>query len=181
MRTAIEPARERRVARVRPLARVATANPRAQAGLTLVEMMIVILVIAILAAAAIPQFQNVSEEVKQKKVANNLRTILDGCVRYKLKTGLEVPDTSSGTWHPDFEGFIDRDSFEKRTPVEGVYDTDDDLGVTSAFGVHFLTGAGTPKDDAYMTEVDALVDDGDLSTGGFRKLGDARYYYILTQ
>ena len=152
-----------------------------QQGLTLVEMMIVILILAILAAAAIPQFKNVSEEASKKQVAKNLRSFLDGCVRYKLKTGLEVPDTSSGTWHPDFDGFIDRDSFERRTPVEGVYDTDDDLGVTSAFGVHFLTGAGQAKDDTYMVEVDELVDDGDLDTGGFRKLGPARYYYILTQ
>jgi len=181
MRTATEPSRARGPSRCRLLVRAAPTQLAAQRGMTLVEMMIVILIIAILAAAAIPQFKNVSEEVKQKQVANNLRSFLDGCVRYKLKTGLEVPDTSSGTWHPDLEGFIDRDSFERRTPVQGVYDTDDDLGVTSAFGIHFLTGAGSPKDDAYMSEIDAMVDDGDLSTGGFRKLGDARYYYILTQ
>lgn len=159
--------------------RVPPPHRRAR-GFTLVELMIVILILAILAAVAIPQFHNFKSDAAQGQVANHLRSFVDGCVRYKLKTGNEVPDTSSGTWHPALQGFVDRDSFERRTPVEGVWDTEDDFGVSSAMGVHFLTGAGTAKDDAYMVVVDEMLDDGNLETGAFQKLGTARYYFILT-
>jgi hypothetical protein len=30
-----------------------------------------------------------------------------------------------------------------------------------------------------MTTLDAMVDDGELATGGFRKLADTRYYFVL--
>ncbi len=35
------------------------------------------------------------------------------------------------------------------------------------------------KDDAYMTQVDSLFDDGDLHSGYFRKVAGNRYYYIV--
>ena len=52
------------------------------------------------------------------------------------------------------------------------------IGLTSALGVHF-NGMGETRDDAYMSGIDAVVDDGNLSTGGFRKLAGDRYYFIL--
>ena len=35
------------------------------------------------------------------------------------------------------------------------------------------------RDDAYMTQVDSLFDDGNLSTGGFRKIAADRYYFSV--
>ena len=52
--------------------------------------------------------------------------------------------------------------------------------MTSALGVHF-DGTGQTRDDMYMREIDALVDDGDLATGRFRKLEDGRYYSIIRE
>ncbi len=33
--------------------------------------------------------------------------------------------------------------------------------------------------DTYMQEIDSAVDNGDLSSGFFRKLADERYYFVL--
>ena len=50
----------------------------------------------------------------------------------------------------------------------------------SAFGVHF-NGTGNTQDDAYMTEIDRTLDDGDLTTGAFQKIDSDRYYNIVLQ
>ncbi len=57
----------------------------------------------------------------------------------------------------------------------------DSYGLTSALGVHFKNGTGDRKDDAYMQVIDAIIDDGDLSTGVFRKLAGRRYYFVVAE
>jgi hypothetical protein len=46
-------------------------------------------------------------------------------------------------------------------------------------GVHFWGGGVVHPGDAYMQEVDALCDDGELTTGSFRKIANDRYYLII--
>jgi hypothetical protein len=53
-------------------------------------------------------------------------------------------------------------------------------GFTSSLGVHFWGGHGANPGDAYMSEIDNLIDDGDLATGYFRKLDSDRYYIIVS-
>ena len=61
-----------------------------------------------------------------------------------------------------------------------MWDTEfNDSGVTSAIGVHFWNVP--PQDDAYMTIIDNMIDDGDLATGVFRKLAADRFYYIIEE
>ncbi len=54
-------------------------------------------------------------------------------------------------------------------------------GLTSSLGVHFKNGTGDRKDDAYMQEIDAIIDDGDLASGSFRKLAPRRYYFVVAE
>ncbi len=53
------------------------------------------------------------------------------------------------------------------------------LGVHSAVGVVF-TGLGPTRDDVFMARADAIIDDGDLSSGTFCKL-DANAYYLVVK
>jgi len=46
-------------------------------------------------------------------------------------------------------------------------------------GVHF-NGGGDTRDAAFMTEIDAILDDGDLATGSFRQTASDRFYLLLT-
>ncbi len=153
---------------------------RRTSGFTLVELLIVVVILGILAAIVIPSAQNASREAQQSQFATMMQTLIQAADLYKQKTGDDVPDSSSGTIPTGFDSYIRADDFERPTPVGGVWDTElNDTGVTSAIGVHYLTD--TPKDDTYMGEVDALLDDGVLSTGAFRKLGDGRFYFVLVE
>jgi hypothetical protein len=49
-----------------------------------------------------------------------------------------------------------------------------DSGITSAVGVVSPT---LPEED--LAKTDAIIDDGNLATGQFRKIADNRYYWVI--
>jgi type IV pilus assembly protein PilA len=59
-------------------------------GFTLVEIMIVVVIIGLLAAMAIPAFQKVRETSQEKALLNNLRQLASGADQYFLETGLST-------------------------------------------------------------------------------------------
>lgn len=65
-------------------------NFRKQEGFTLVELMVVVLIIGILVAIAIPIFNNASQSAKEKTCAANIRTI-NGAVQQYAATNESAP------------------------------------------------------------------------------------------
>ena len=59
-----------------------------QSGFTLVEIMIVVAIIGLLAAIAIPSFMRARTTSQQNACVNNLRMIEDGKERYAMEMGL---------------------------------------------------------------------------------------------
>lgn len=60
---------------------------RSTKGFTLVEIMIVVVIIGLLAAMAIPAFQKVRANSQDKAVTNNLRQLSSAADQYFLETG----------------------------------------------------------------------------------------------
>ncbi len=150
-----------------------------RSAFTLVEILIVVVILGILAAVVIANLSGASEPARQGSFVYELKYFVDQAEIYRARTGQYLPDGGSGTLPAGFEDYVDAEDWENGTPIGGVWDTEfNDNGVTAALGVHF-NGQGQTRDDAYMTQVDALFDDGDVNTGVFRKLAGDRYYYVM--
>ncbi|WP_269543048.1 type II secretion system protein [Cerasicoccus fimbriatus] len=63
-------------------------NTKSKKGFTLVEIMIVVVIIGLLAAMAIPAFQKVREQSREKAITNNLRQIASAGQQYILEEGV---------------------------------------------------------------------------------------------
>ena len=63
---------------------------RSSNGFTLVEIMIVVVIIGLLAAMAIPAFQKVRQSSQDKAVLNNLRQLSAGADQYFLEYGIST-------------------------------------------------------------------------------------------
>ena len=148
-------------------------------GFTLVEILIVVVILGILAAVITPNFADASDEARRTAFISELDIFKDACEYYMAKEGTLLPDSSSGAFPPQLTGFAKPGGWTDGTPVGGVWDVEtNDNGIVSGIGVHF-DGTGETRDDAYMQFIDVIIDNGDITTGTFRRIAGGRYYYIL--
>ncbi len=70
-------------------------NSRETKGFTLIELMIVVVIIGILAAIAIPKFQDVTESAKYAACRSNLRNIASALTMYAAENN-EYPGAFQG-------------------------------------------------------------------------------------
>ncbi len=160
--------------------RTHNSNTRSN-GFTLIEILIVVVLLGILASVVIVQFTGARDDAERVAFITSSRLFVEAARRYHLETGTYLEDASTGTLPDGFGDYVLASAWESPTPIGGKWDTElNSFGYTSSLGVHFQ-GGGPRKDDAYMQEIDAVIDDGDLGTGAFRKMGGRRYYFVIAQ
>ena len=70
---------------------------RAARGFTLIELLIVVIIIAILAAIAIPQFSNSSGDAQEAALDANLATMRSAIELYRVQHGNNYPSAKAAT------------------------------------------------------------------------------------
>lgn len=153
-------------------------------------------VIGILCAVILPSMPLMPSTPKpptDERFVWGLQTFARGLTNYQFHYGEYPEDAPSGQLPTGFaqyarpmgEGCYGEFEyfpwFGQETPIGGRWDIARDAhGITAGVGVHF-DGAGTTRDDLYLQRLDAIIDDGDLTSGQFRKLAKDRYYYVVAE
>lgn len=142
-------------------------------GFTLVEIMIVVVLIGMLAALAVPAFARVRDQSRVATFVSDLRTGAQAFETYAMEQGAWPPDGSGGVPNV-MSDYLSLDKFRGETPLGGQWDWDEAVfGYTAGLSADFPTA-----DVATFQQVDAAIDDGDLTTGNFRERSNG-YIYIL--
>lgn len=136
--------------------------------------MIVVVIIGLLATMAIPAINRMKRSAVSKRYLNDMRQIRDGVERYALEMGY-YPPNGSASLHPSLSGYLpDSVMRSVQTPLGGVWDWDyQQSGVTAMISVWQFTA-----DDLQLLDIDRTIDDGNLSTGMFRKANGKASYII---
>jgi prepilin-type N-terminal cleavage/methylation domain-containing protein len=153
-----------------------TVPRRQNAAFTLVEIMIVVSIIALLAAIAVPSFLRARVRSQNSKFINALRVASDAIDLYTTEHPGEFPaDVTRGIVPPELVRYLDETfDWTARTPIGGRWDWD--------FNVMSVTAAVSivdPPDVERMTEIDRTYDDGNLTAGRFQRLAVDRYAVII--
>ena len=152
-------------------------KPQRTKAFTLVEIMIVVVIIGLLAAMALPAFNRIQEKSRNTTLANDLRAFAQAFETYALEHGTYPDDADIGVIPPAMTGgtsSLDTNSFAATTPIGGNYDWDYNVfGVVAAVSV-----ADATISDEQLTRFDATFDDGNLATGSYRG-NTGRYSFIL--
>ena len=139
---------------------------RARSAFTLVEMLIVVVILAIVAAIVIPSVRVHQDDSEARVFISNLRHACDQFILYKQDTGDYPNDVTPGIMPDGMAERLTALPWTSPTPIQGQWDWDfQQFGHTA--GVSVFQPDRT--EETMAQQVDAFLDDGNLLTGAFRR------------
>lgn len=141
-----------------------------QRGFTILELTVVVVIIALINAIAIPALRNTRKEVIATRLANDFRQIKDSLEYALSELGEVPPDRNPGRYPAELEPYLPTEAW-RRSVVNARWDWDNWIGKG---GRPFQVGLtlryrGNGVDREVMRMVDEILDDGDLGSGEFRE------------
>ncbi|MEP6821739.1 MAG: type II secretion system protein [Chthoniobacterales bacterium] len=145
-------------------------------GFTLIEIMIVVAIIALLAAIAVPSFLRARQRAQNVKFINALRVASNAIDTYATENNAYPPDSTRGVIPPGLATYLDESlGWTGTTPIGGQWDWD--FNVFSIKAAVSVVGSTAPL--SQMLEIDTIYDDGNLTTGRFQTIAADRYSEIV--
>jgi prepilin-type N-terminal cleavage/methylation domain-containing protein len=149
-------------------------------GFTLVEIMVVVVIIGLLAALAIPAFQRVQRSAQNARAINDFRIFAQAFEVYNSQNGGWPPNAGAGVIPTGVNKDFKEDTWKAASTIIGGRWNWDVNRAEFAAGVSI---SGATVSDEQLIEIDVKLDDGNLTTGLFQKITDSptRVSYILEQ
>lgn len=149
-------------------------------GFTLVELSVVVFIISVLAAVAVPALKQANLEARSAAVANDLRVFSGAFQVYTHEHGDWPPgDGTPGAFPAGMEGYLGPTSWQRVTPIGGYYTWDVNCTqqgerYRAVIVIASANGQAVTADKTQLLDLDRRMDDGDLDAGNFR-LGFRNY------
>lgn len=150
-------------------------------GMTLVEVLMAVVIIGMLAAILIPAVRFAMQTRRNAEAATMLRTAVQAFEMYRSEQGHWPPDqivpgqTTVPLMEDHYFPYFGIDWWGDETPLGGRWDWDVDYNFAVSVSIWRPTAS-----QAQLRRFDRMIDDGDLSTGRFRRVG-TQYHYILVE
>jgi prepilin-type N-terminal cleavage/methylation domain-containing protein len=166
---------------------VLTTCEKGWKGFTLVEIIIVIGLLGLLLAVAVPGFRKIREQGNISETVNTLRVLKTAFEDYATIHRGYPPDALHAHLPSGIEDFLpDHFEWDAETPVGGYWDWE---GHTAGFAFSFgISIKGSSASLSVFRNIDKRIDDGNLATGSFKQItsgaGDpsqSRYTFILQE
>ncbi|MSU46341.1 MAG: prepilin-type N-terminal cleavage/methylation domain-containing protein [Lacunisphaera sp.] len=156
---------------------------RRSQAFTLVEIMVVVVIIGLLAAAALPTYRRITMRSKGTTVVNDLRTFSTAFITYNLQNGRWPADGDPQVVPSEVASQLPT-NFIRRTPIGGYYKWNFSVpadGITAKAAIIIQAASGNPIiDDLEQIEmIDQLIDDGNTSTGNLQLGSTNSVVYII--
>jgi len=139
--------------------------------------MIVVAIIALLSVLALPSLLQAREQTSRTRFVETVRIIHDAFEIYATENAKYPADVGPGEMPAGMESYFGaKVNYTAATPIGGKWDWDYNYypGIKAGISV-----SEPNADRDKMTEIDKMLDDGDLATGAFRSTSAMVFTYVV--